>query len=125
MRVLTWAESLRHHRHSSHLHWNVATLRGIDDGIRPCMTNEDLFEDGGGKNARTILRLHCLTLAPQHLKSLTIPLPNDTLSFVDSHGNDPLTVLSLISLTEACNRFRHLKRTSVVAPLSSNRLAWP
>ena len=72
------------------------------------MTDEDLFEDGSGKNPR-VLSVG-FTVSLWHLsilKSLTIPLPNDTLSFVDSHGNDPLTVLSLISPTEACNRFRH------------------
>ena len=75
---------------------------------------------------RTPVRSCGFTVSLWHLsilKWLTKLLPNETLSSVDSHGNDPLTVLSLIALDEACKRFRHRRRTSVVAPLSSNRLA--
>jgi hypothetical protein len=71
------------------------------------MTDEDLFEDGGGKNP---VCSRGFTVSLWHfriMKSLTVPLPNETLSFVDSQGSDPLTVLNLISATEACNRFRH------------------
>ena len=38
------------------------------------MTDEDLFEDGGGKNPRAILRLHSLTVAPQHPEIAYHPL---------------------------------------------------
>ena len=57
-------KSLRQGRKSSHLQRHVATRCGIDDGKGSDMADEDLFKDGGGKNALGVRRLYRDSLAP-------------------------------------------------------------
>jgi hypothetical protein len=55
------------------------------------------------------------------MKSPSVPLPNDTLSFVDSQGSDPLTVLKLIS---AIHLHRHHRAGTFVGTHGHGYRLW-